>query len=44
MINPKLQYSSNKLSEREEGCLSIPGHVGKVKRPDKISKDLHRRK
>ena len=36
MINPKLKYVSKNLSEREEGCLSIPGHYGKVKRSEKI--------
>ena len=36
MINPKIEKISNTFSEREEGCLSIPGHYGKVKRPKKI--------
>ena len=36
MINPKLVSISDKLSEREEGCLSIPGYYGKVKRPNLI--------
>ena len=33
MINPVLMFQSSDLVEREEGCLSIPGHQGKVKRP-----------
>ena len=33
MINPVLMHLSSDLVEREEGCLSIPGHQGKVKRP-----------
>ena len=37
MINPKIKKVSKTFSEREEGCLSIPGHYGKVKRPQKIT-------
>ena len=33
MINPKLTFKSSDLIEREEGCLSIPGHQAKIKRP-----------
>ena len=33
MINPELAFKSSELIEREEGCLSIPGHQGKIKRP-----------
>ena len=33
MINPKLIFKSSDLIEREEGCLSIPGHQAKIKRP-----------
>ena len=36
MINPELILTSNDHSEREEGCLSIPGYYGKVKRPKTI--------
>ena len=37
MINPKLKKLSKTFTVREEGCLSIPGHYGKVKRVEKIS-------
>ena len=33
MINPRIVSASQSVCEREEGCLSIPGHYGKVKRP-----------
>ena len=33
MINPKLVSLGNKMNEREEGCLSIPGYNANVKRP-----------
>ncbi len=33
MINPELIFKSSDLIEREEGCLSIPGHQAKIKRP-----------
>ena len=36
MINPEIIYSSSILSEREEGCLSIPGYNAQVKRPEAI--------
>ena len=36
MINPIIIFKSENLIEREEGCLSIPGYYGKVKRPDFI--------
>ena len=32
MINPELIFKSNDLIEREEGCLSIPGHQAKINR------------
>ena len=28
--------SSEKSASREEGCLSVPGQSGKVKRPEKV--------
>ena len=37
MINPEIIYSSKNFKEREEGCLSIPGHHAIVKRPDKVT-------
>ena len=37
MINPEITFSSKNFKEREEGCLSIPGHHAIVKRPDKVT-------
>ena len=36
IINPQLVSKSIKKTEMEEGCLSIPGHFQKVKRPAKV--------
>jgi peptide deformylase len=36
MINPKIIHLSSNLTEREEGCLSIPGYNAQVKRPNTI--------
>ncbi|MBI3952377.1 MAG: peptide deformylase [Candidatus Doudnabacteria bacterium] len=36
LINPKITKKSSKKIELEEGCLSIPGVYGIVKRPEKI--------
>lgn len=36
LINPKITKKSWKKAEMEEGCLSIPGVFGIVKRPAKI--------
>ena len=36
MINPKIVSLSDNLSEREEGCLSIPGYNANVKRPSSL--------
>jgi len=36
LINPKIVKKSWKKNEMEEGCLSIPGVFGIVKRPAKI--------
>ena len=33
MINPKIVSLGDKIKEREEGCLSIPGYNANVKRP-----------
>ena len=35
MINPEL-YDAEGLQESNEGCLSIPGYIGTVDRPEKI--------
>lgn len=37
LINPKIVKSSWKKIEMEEGCLSIPGLYGTVKRPAKVT-------
>ena len=37
MINPEITFLSKNFKEREEGCLSIPGHHAIVKRPDKVT-------
>lgn len=37
LINPKITWSSEEEAIMEEGCLSIPGVVGSVKRPGKIT-------
>jgi peptide deformylase len=37
LVNPKITKKSFKKIEMEEGCLSIPGIFGIVKRPAKIS-------
>ena len=36
MINPKIKFKSSTISEREEGCLSIPGYNAVIKRPNYI--------
>lgn len=36
LINPEITKSSVKTVEAEEGCLSIPGKFGIVKRPEKV--------
>jgi peptide deformylase len=37
IINPKIKKSSRETSIMEEGCLSLPGLFGEVKRPKKIT-------
>jgi peptide deformylase len=37
LVNPKIKKKSWKKIEMEEGCLSIPGVYGIVKRPEKIT-------
>ncbi len=36
VINPEIVSSSNSLSERDEGCLSVPGIFAPVIRPDRV--------
>ena len=36
LINPVIDYFSDRLSTMEEGCLSVPGIRADVKRPSKI--------
>ena len=36
MINPKITWKSETLSDYKEGCLSYPGLFLKIRRPDKI--------
>ena len=36
MINPRIISASQSFCEREEGCLSIPSHYGKVRRPSLV--------
>lgn len=42
IINPKVVSKSIKKTIMEEGCLSIPGKYGNVKRPAKIEVEFHR--
>jgi len=37
IVNPKLVRVSRTLEEGVEGCLSIPGYVGSVERPDAVT-------
>lgn len=41
IINPKITYSSKNIEEMDEGCLSIPGVFGTVKRPKKITMEAY---
>ncbi len=41
IINPRITQSSKEQTEMEEGCLSIPGVFGKVKRPKKITMEAY---
>lgn len=36
LFNPKLTYKSKQTMETEEGCLSVPGVMGLVERPEKV--------
>lgn len=42
IANPKVVSKSIKKTIMEEGCLSIPGKYGGVKRPAKIEVEFHR--
>lgn len=41
IINPKIIKSSKETEEMEEGCLSLPGVFGTVRRPKKITMDAY---
>ncbi len=41
IINPKIIKSSRDTEEMEEGCLSMPGVFGVVKRPKKITVEAY---
>lgn len=41
IINPVITHSSKEQTEMEEGCLSMPGVFGKVKRPKKITMEAY---
>lgn len=41
IINPKITYRSKEMTEMEEGCLSMPGVFGMVKRPKKITLEAY---
>ena len=37
LINPEITNFSKELAEFEEGCLSLPNHFAKIRRPKEIS-------
>lgn len=41
IINPKITNHSKETEEMEEGCLSLPGVFGTVRRPKKITMDAY---
>lgn len=41
IINPTITQTSKEEVEMEEGCLSMPGVFGKVKRPKKITMEAY---
>ena len=41
IINPKITHYSKETSEMEEGCLSMPGVFGMVRRPKKITMEAY---
>lgn len=47
IANPEIVWTSRELVKGVEGCLSIPGYVGEVERPDAVrirAQDRHGRK
>lgn len=44
LVNPEIVRASEEIVEMEEGCLSIPGYIGFIKRPEAVTvKGLNRR-
>ncbi len=41
IINPKITYRSKETTVMEEGCLSMPGVFGQVRRPKKITMEAY---
>lgn len=41
IINPVITHRSRETTEMEEGCLSMPGVFGRVKRPKKITMEAY---
>ncbi len=41
IFNPKITHYSKETTEMEEGCLSMPGVFGKVRRPKKITMEAY---
>ena len=41
IINPKITHYSKEMEEMEEGCLSMPGVFGMVRRPKKITMEAY---
>jgi peptide deformylase len=41
IINPKITKASKETTEMEEGCLSMPGVFGMVRRPKKITMEAY---
>ena len=37
IFNPKITKTSKEISDKEEGCLSVPDRFGLVQRPEKIT-------
>lgn len=42
-INPEIIYKSDKIIDSEEGCLSVPGYYGTVKRHKQIKATAYNR-
>ncbi|HID86062.1 MAG TPA: peptide deformylase [Anaerolineae bacterium] len=44
LVNPEIVRASDEVEEMEEGCLSVPGYIGFIKRPVAVTvKGLNRR-